>query len=78
MTPGPYIREIARDVLTTRQLDVWTSHAVHGYSFRLISHHFGISRTTVTDHYDAACRKLRAHGVHVTPDGTHYLNGDGQ
>jgi len=67
------IREIARRELTPRQLAVWESHLVHGYSFRLISLHLDISRTTVTDHYDAACRKLRAHGIRVTPDGTHYL-----
>ena len=74
---NPAIQDIAARELTRRQHTIWQLHHQTGFSFRRIAIHLDLSRTTVTDHYDAACRKLRAHGVHVTPDGTHYLqNGE--
>ena len=59
--------------LTAKQLEVWTYHHHHGYSFRSVAIHLDLSRTTVTDRYDNACRTLRRHGVRFTPDGRPYL-----
>lgn len=69
---NPAIITLARSVLTPKQLEVWQLHHQHHMSFRAIAIRLDISRTTVTDRYDNACRALRKAGVTVTPDGTHY------
>jgi DNA-binding CsgD family transcriptional regulator len=68
----PEIHELAIVVLTERQLHIWQL-AQTGMSQRTVAYTLDLSRTTVTDTLDAAHRKLRAHGVQVTPDGRPYL-----
>jgi len=67
------LRVLVLKHLTDKQREVWEYHHWHGYSFRTIALHLDLSRTTVTDRYDAACRTLRKHGVRFTPDGRPYL-----
>jgi len=69
----PRILTIANRHLTDKQLAVWNLHHHHGMSFRAIATHLDLSRTTVTDRYDNACRTLRRHGVTFTPDGHPHL-----
>ena len=73
MTIDPRILQIAEQACAPRQLQVWTLHVVHGMTFRGIATHLDLNRTGVTDAYDGACKKLRAHGIMVTPDGRPYL-----
>ena len=73
MTTDQRIWELVDKHLTAKQREVWELHHGPGYSFRTISLHLDLARTTVTDRYDNACRTLRRHGVRFTPDGTPYL-----
>ena len=68
----PRISDLATKVLTEKQLDVWYL-VTGGCSQRQTAYRLDLSRTTVTDRYDAACRTLRKHGVRFTPDGRPYL-----
>ena len=67
------ILDLAATHLTAKQREVWNLHHYHHMSFRSISLHLDIARSTTTDRYDNACRTLRRHGVRFTPDGTPYL-----
>ena len=69
----PRIIDLATSALTSKQLQVWDLHARRGMSFRAIATHLDLSRTTVTDRYDNACRTLRRHVVTFTPDGHPHL-----
>ena len=69
---NPRMTQLAKQHLTPKQLDVWLL-LTGGCSQRQTSYRLDLSRTTVTDRYDAACRTLRKHGVRFTPDGRPYL-----
>jgi len=69
----PQILELAKAVLTERQLSVWLLIHDAGYSIRGTAVHLDLARSTTVDRYDAACRTLRKHGIMVTPDGRPYL-----
>ena len=73
MTIDPRILDLAATHLTAKQHEVWNLHHHLGMSFRAISIHLDIARSTTTDRYDNACRTLRRHGVRFTPDGQPYL-----
>ena len=65
---------LAREHLTDNQRRVFMWRVRDGMSFREIAASEDVARTTVTDTFDAACRKLRAHGVKFTPtDGQPYV-----
>jgi DNA-directed RNA polymerase specialized sigma24 family protein len=64
---------LARDHLTDRQRQVFMWHCRDGRSFRDIAAAEDVARSTVTDAFDAACRKLRKQGVQFTKDGRPYL-----
>ena len=66
------VTKLAQDNLTDRQYTIWAM-SQSGMSQRAIAYHLDLSRTTITDTLDAAWRKLRQHGIHVTPDGHPYL-----
>ena len=68
-----HIRQLVTDTLTENQAQVFILHHHHHMSFRSIATHLALARTTVTDRYDAACRKLQTHGVRFTPAGDPYL-----
>ena len=69
----PHITELAKTHLTDNQLRVFLLHHRQGLSFRDIARRHDLARTTITDRYDGACRRLRAQGVKFTPDGNPYL-----
>lgn len=56
------LRNLARVVLTPRQLEVWQL-IEGGMSQRQVSIAVGIGRGTVRDHLDAAAARLRANGA---------------
>ena len=69
----PRILELADQHLTAKQRQVWIDHHAHNMPLRAIAHYLDLSRSSVTDRYDNACRTLRRHGVRFTPDGRPYL-----
>ena len=65
---------LARDHLTDLQRRIFLWVARDGRSFREIAAKEDMARTHVTDTFDAACKKLRKHGVKFTPtDGQPYM-----
>jgi len=56
--------ELAHEVLTPRQLEVWTLNEKK-MSERAIAYHINRDRGTVRDHLAAATRKLRKAGAPV-------------
>jgi DNA-binding CsgD family transcriptional regulator len=69
----PEISKLAAEHLTDRQRQVFNWHLRDDRSFRDIAASQDLARSTVTDAFDAACRKLRKHGVLFTKDGHPYL-----
>ena len=68
----PAITELAQAHLTENQYTAWNYH-IHGMSTRAIAYRMDTARTTTSDRIDAAWRKLRQHGITVTPDGQPHL-----
>lgn len=68
-----HIERLANEHLFPLQLQVFLAHHKHGYQFRTIAVRMDLSRSTVTDAYDGATRRLRKQGVKFTPDGNPYL-----
>lgn len=73
MTVDPLILQLVDQHLYPRQREVWKLVTIHDMSFRAIAIRLDLNRTGVSDAYDAACRRLRKHGVRFTPDGRPYL-----
>lgn len=73
-TLDPRIREIAARELTPCQLDVFKLK-IAGLGYKRISVMLTPERdpTTVRQHFDAANRTLRRHGVGRRTDGIYYL-----
>ncbi len=69
----PEISKLAAEHLTDSQRRVFLWVTRDGRKFRNIAASEDVSRTTITDRYDAACRKLRKHGVDFTKDGRPYM-----
>jgi predicted DNA-binding protein YlxM (UPF0122 family) len=69
----PEISKLAAEHLTDRQRQVFNWHLRDGRSFRDIAASEDVARSTVTDAFDSACRKLRKYGVQFTQDNRAYL-----
>jgi DNA-binding NarL/FixJ family response regulator len=60
------LRDLASDVLTARQLEVWRLHEA-GMTERGIALHLGLARATIRDHLEAATRRLGSGAKETTP-----------
>lgn len=71
-TLEPRIREIAEQVLTDRQLEMWKLE-LDGRGTRFIGLRLDLPRTTVRDRLTAIHRSLRRSGVRQREDRSYYL-----